>query len=891
MIRLARHSLLLWAAGSLLHAAAAASAEAPDDSSAVAAAVSDTVTISHWLQLGPLAAPLPAFHAAPENGFPVADLLEQSSLDPRTLRPRAGEWETLASGQAATWQETAAGDGGFFSPGEKGDPAEVYLAVYLAADRWLTAELALTTGFPVKAYLDGEAISLSESDGPPDTPGPQQRTGKLKLAIGKHRLLVHAVFDPEQEATRGLTASLVLAEDIPAAALEVACDPVRAVDINDILDAPHIDAADLSPDGRLVAVSLSEYGPDGKRDRRLEIRSTRDGALQRTWRGGLGRSRVTWAPTGQRLSYSTTSDDLTTIWLFDLASGETTALVSGVENLGGYRWAPDGSFLVYSFTVEAESDERKVKRVRNPADRQPRWRDRSFLVQVGVPGGATRRLTCGPLSTTGWSISADSERLLFFRSEQDLTSRPYSTSELWQLDLASLTAEQVLDEPWIGAAVFGPEPGRIALQGSPSAFDDLGLTLPEGVQPNDYGGQLYLYDLATGRAEAGSRDHDPAIGSLRWSLADGRIYALCVDGQFRNLYAFAPEPKRWTRIETGLEFTAGFDLARKGNLAVAWGTSAATPNRLYALDLRRGKPKLLLDPAAERYQDVTFGEVQPWQCPLPDGGTLDGRVHFPRSYHPAGDRKYPVIVYYYGGTYPVTRDFGGRYPKNIWAGQDYFVYVPQPSGAVGYGQEFSARHVNDWGHLTAAEVIAGTKAFLAAFPAADPDRVGCLGASYGGFLTMLLVSQTDLFAAAVSHAGISSISSYWGEGLWGYAYGARALAHRFPWTDRDLYIGQRPLFHADKITTPMLLVHGAADTNVPVGESTSLFVALKLLGREVEFVRIEGQDHWILDHDQRIVWNDTILAFFARWLKDRPGWWGELYPDPEKSTAAESEAR
>ena len=112
-------------------------------------------------------------------------------------------------------------------------------------------------------------------------------------------------------------------------------------------------------------------------------------------------------------------------------------------------------------------------------------------------------------------------------------------------------------------------------------------------------------------------------------------------------------------------------------------------------------------------------------------------------------------------------------------------------------------------------------------------------------------------------------------------YGARALANSFPWQDRELYIEQSPLFHADKINTPLLLVHGDSDTNVPIGESDQLFTALKLLGREVEYVQIQGQDHHILDHEQRIVWNDTILAFFAKYLKERPEWWGALYPEPE----------
>ncbi len=863
-----------------------------------------------WLQLGPTPVPLPAFGDTEEKGYNVEDLLAHSSLEPRVVRPRAGDILPLSTGQTSTWRETATDDGSLTLTATDESPAETYLAVYLEVDRWMSLQLELATSHPVKAYLDGEEISLAtkddedaddvsgdkegegaaKSDQENDAAGkiraedaatntapPPRHHGELKMAIGKHLLLVHTVFDPEEESVWSLAGQVSRNEETEAEALTVTSDPLRAVIIHDILDAPRIRSLDLSPDGKLVAVTLSDYGADAEQDSWVEIRRARDGGLERTWRGDLGISHLSWAPNEQRLSYTTTKDEKSTIWLFDLASGVTTILVRGVEKLGSYQWAPDGTFLIYSFTIEVEPDDRKVKRVENPADRQPWWRNRSYLVQATLPGGATRRLTAGPLSATGWSISPDSKRLLFFRSEPDLTRRPYSTTELWELDLASLEAELILNDRWINAAAYGPDRGVIALQGSPSAFDDLGLTLPEGVQPNDYGGQLYLFDLKSRQPRAVSRDLDPDINSIWWSLADGRIYALCTDTQYRRLYTYDPRRENWKQLDTGCDVTSGFDLARDAKIAVAYGTSVSTPNHLTAIDLKKGSWRLLDDPGAKTYRDVTCGKVDPWSCVLPGGERLDGRVYYPRNYNPA--RKYPVIVYYYGGTSPVTRDYGGRYPKNIWAGQDYFVYVPEPSGATGYGQEFAARHVNDWGHRTAGEVIAGTTAFLAAHTAADPERVGCIGASYGGFLTMYLVTQTDIYSAAVSHAGISNITSYWGAGFWGYAYGARALAHSFPWSHQELYVNQSPLFSADKIHTPLLLVHGSADTNVPVGESISLFTALKLLGREVEFVRIEGQNHWILDRDQRIVWNDTIMAFFAKWLKERPAWWEELYPE------------
>ena len=218
----------------------------------------------------------------------------------------------------------------------------------------------------------------------------------------------------------------------------------------------------------------------------------------------------------------------------------------------------------------------------------------------------------------------------------------------------------------------------------------------------------------------------------------------------------------------------------------------------------------------------------------------------------------------------------------MYAAQDYVVYTLQPSGTTGYGQEFSARHVNAWGIQTAEEIIEGTKAFVADHSFVDGDKIGCIGASYGGFMTQYLQTQTDIFAAAVSHAGISNITSYWGVGYWGYAYSSGASAGSYPWNNPDMYINQSPLFQADKINTPLLLLHGTVDTNVPIGESYQMYTALKLLGKEVEFIQVEGENHAIYNYEKRIGWNHSIYAWFAKWLKDDSRWWDTLYPEPNR---------
>jgi dipeptidyl aminopeptidase/acylaminoacyl peptidase len=236
-----------------------------------------------------------------------------------------------------------------------------------------------------------------------------------------------------------------------------------------------------------------------------------------------------------------------------------------------------------------------------------------------------------------------------------------------------------------------------------------------------------------------------------------------------------------------------------------------------------------------------------------------------------------MIVNYYGGCSPTSRNFESRYPHHAYAALGYAVLVVNPSGATGFGQEFSARHVNTAGEGVAEDIIGATRQFCKEHAYINEKKIGCIGASYGGFMTMYLQTVTDLFAAAISHAGISDHTSYWGEGYWGYSYSEVSMANSYPWTDKKLFVDQSPLFNADKVHTPLLFLHGAADNNVPVGESIQMYTALKLLGRETAMVLVADQDHHITDYTKRLRWQNTIYAWFAKWLKDDDSWWNEIY--------------
>ncbi len=466
--------------------------------------------------------------------------------------------------------------------------------------------------------------------------------------------------------------------------------------------------------------------------------------------------------------------------------------------------------------------------------------------------------------------------MLFSTSKPDLAERPFSKSNLYLLDLKTLALDTIWSgKPYAGGCSFSPDGRKLLVVGSPSTFGSLGEIAGKRQFSNNYFKLAYFYDLITKKAELLSPDFKPSIENARWTDSS-TIWFTADDGDRVSIFRYATGTRSFTKFESGCDVAASFDIDLAGRDIVYTGSSISTPKRAYLAEAEGGTPVIVADPEAETYRHVRFGRTEDFSFKNASGIEIPGRVYYPPDFD--STRAYPMIVYYYGGTTPVTRAFGGRYPFNLFAGNGYVVYVLQPSGAIGFGREFANEHVNNWGETVADEIITGTKLFLAAHKFVDPKKVGCMGASYGGFMTMYLQTRTDIFAAAIAHAGISSIAGYWGEGYWGYLYSAEASAGSFPWNNRQLYVDRSPLFNADKVKTPILLLHGTSDTNVPIGESIQFFTALKLLGKDVEFVKINGSDHIVTSKSTRIQWSNTILAWFDSRLKGEPEWWNELYP-------------
>lgn len=665
----------------------------------------------------------------------------------------------------------------------------------------------------------------------------------------------------------------------------------RAYNIYDVICAPNYPSVSISPNGKFIVVRKTWVDRKGNNHSISELRNSQTNRLMATFEES-----VKWMPSSNKLYFTQKASDSSiageekqdgTLQLITInpLTMEREVLASNLPE-GWFQFTPDEKTLIYTLTTEGRKKDPQVYDVKEPEDRQPGWRERSNLAKYDLASGILQPLTFGYHNIYLMDISADSRYLLIGKGEERLTTRPTTLTSFYRLDLGSMNAssattpkvETLIEKgEFLNSAQFSPDGKSILVSASPEAFNGIGKNVEEGQTPSMIDTQLYLMTLSDKKVRPLTRDFNPNVLSTEWSKVDGNIYFTAEDKDCVHLFQLNPKSGKFTLLKTPEEYIKSFSLASSAAEMAFSGQSASNADRLYKMNTKALKSQLVDDLSARELKDVELGECKAWNYVNSRGDTLCCRYYLPPHFDAA--KKYPMIVNYYGGCSPTSRMFQSRYPHHVYAAMGYVVLVVNPSGATGFGQKFSARHVDTAGEGVAEDIISSTQAFCDEHAFVNRKKIGCIGASYGGFMTQYLQTKTDLFAAAISHAGISDHTSYWGEGYWGYSYSEVSMANEYPWTNKHLFVDQSPLYNADKIHTPLLFVHGTADNNVPVGESIQLYTALKLLGRPTAMVLVDGQDHHIIDYEKRLKWQNTIFAWFAKWLQDDASWWTEMYGD------------
>ena len=692
---------------------------------------------------------------------------------------------------------------------------------------------------------------------------------KKNLTPGQYNVLVKYVADTA-------AVKVTLHSDKDGALALVNDLQKRAFTLDDNMEMKYCRSISLSPTGKYLLAVYSRFDHDGKTIYETKITEVATGKIVNHNASG-----VEWMPNTDCFYKVEVVDGKKNLIVTDVATGLQTTMAKDLPS-DQVTVSPSEDYLIYNIYTEGPKKQEGVYAIAHPNDRQPGYRNRYTLGIYDLKTGISRPLTYGYHSTYMHDISYDGRYIIFSVSQDSIGKRPSELSSFYRLDIANMSAEKIIDsDGFCSVACFAPNStDRVIVRGTAEAFNGIGKNLPEGMIPSMYEYQLFSLDVKTKQVTPLTKDFNPSVQDIVASNFNGQIYFTAENKDSVSLYRLDPKTNKISFIDQPIEVVGHVTVAEKAPLMMISGASVCIPDRIYSINLgKKNSVTLVEDINKERMAEIQLGECKSYICHSGRGYDVTGFYVLPANFDT--NRKYPVIVDYYGGCAPTSRRFGGgsHYPYHYWNAQGYIVFVVNPSGASGFGQEWAARHVNTAGEGVAEDIIEATEWFADNHSCVNKDKIGCVSASYGGFMTQTLLSKTDLFACGISHAGISSHTSYWGEGYWGYSYSEVSMANSYPWTRKDLYVDRSPIYNADKIHKPILFTHGTADTNVPIGESIQMYTAMKILGVPTAFVMVEGENHGIMDYSKRKKWIDTMMAWFKRWLQDDDSWWNAMYPE------------
>jgi dipeptidyl aminopeptidase/acylaminoacyl peptidase len=243
------------------------------------------------------------------------------------------------------------------------------------------------------------------------------------------------------------------------------------------------------------------------------------------------------------------------------------------------------------------------------------------------------------------------------------------------------------------------------------------------------------------------------------------------------------------------------------------------------------------------------------------GKTVQAWIVRPADFDPA--RKYPLLVLIHGGPQGAWEDgWSFRWNAQVFAGAGYVVFMPNPRGSTGFGQEFVDDINGDWGGRCYEDIMRGTD-YAEALPYVAPGRTVAAGASFGGYMINWIAGHTDRYRALVSHDGLFNLESMYGstEELWFAEWEFKGA----PWDNPETYAKWTPSAHVKDFKTPTLVVHGERDYRVPLEQGLQMFTALQRRGVPSKLLVFPDENHWVLKPVNSLRWYDEVLGWLAQW--------------------------
>jgi dipeptidyl aminopeptidase/acylaminoacyl peptidase len=639
--------------------------------------------------------------------------------------------------------------------------------------------------------------------------------------------------------------------------------------IDELLTIKSIGAAQISPDGKRVAytVTNADFKQDAFVTQIWLAETSSPGRTLQLTRGDKSSTNPRWSPDGEWLAFTSNRiDDKNQIFVINPVGGEAVQLTKSETAISSFAWSEDGRSIAYTATepVPQVSKDRKdylgdYEVVRKDYNFAHLWTlEISEALKAPVVG--KQRTKKKDFSVDSFSWSRDGSKIAFSATlNPDLIQGV--TSDVYLLNLADDVVTKLVSQP-------GPDSNpRWSPDGKQIVFSStMGNTVFYASNS-----RLAVVPAAGGTPRSITDNFDENPNLLEWRT-DG-VYFTSQQKTATHLFRVDPASGKITRITRPDNFLGGsFSFTRDGRQLAVTAASPTTLSELFVSDASSFSPRALTN-MTEQTKPLLLGtrEVVSWKST--DGTTIEGVLIKPADFDPA--KKYPLLCVIHGGPTGVDRPAllspdARYYPSDIWAARGALVLKVNYRGSSGYGEKFRKLNVRNLGVGDAWDVLSGVD-YLISKGWVDKDRVACMGWSQGGYISAFLTASSDRFVAISVGAGISNWATYY------YNTDITPFTINYlgnnPVADPEIYQKTSPMAYVKNARTPTLIQHGELDRRVPIANAYELRQALEDKGVRVEMIVYKGFGHPITKPRAMRAVMSHNLSWFNHYL------WNDPLPD------------